>query len=70
MIVGFPGCEDPEGESNAAATDKRQEGTALERAYGSQGGEKPRRVNPMDGTGMEQARQVVGGATRREGEKP
>jgi hypothetical protein len=26
--------------------------TAFERAYGVPEGEKPRRVNPMDGTGM------------------
>jgi hypothetical protein len=52
MIVGFPGRENPEGASNAAAIDKHQEGTTLERAYGGPGGERPRRVNPMDGTGM------------------
>jgi len=70
MIVSSSGREDPEGASNAAANDEHQEGTALERAYGGLRGEKPRRVNPMDGTGMEHARQVMGGAKRREGAKP
>jgi hypothetical protein len=44
--------------------------TASERAYGTAGGAKPRRVNPIGGTEMKQARQVVGGARRREGVKP
>lgn len=44
-------------------------GAAFERAYGTAGGAKPRRVNPKSGTGMKQARQVTKGAKRRGGEK-
>jgi hypothetical protein len=43
---------------------------AFERTYGTAEGAKPRRVNPIGGTGMKQARQVAGGARRREGAKP
>jgi len=43
---------------------------AFERTYGSARGSRPQRVNPKSGTGMKQARQATGGATRREGEKP
>jgi hypothetical protein len=42
----------------------------FERTYGAARGAKPRRVNPKSGIGMKQARQVVWGAKRREGEKP
>jgi hypothetical protein len=44
--------------------------TATERAYGVPKGKRPRRENPMSGTGMKQARQVVKGAKRRRGAKP
>jgi hypothetical protein len=44
--------------------------TALERAHGVSGGERPRRENPKSGTGMKQAQQVTRGARRRRGAKP
>jgi hypothetical protein len=34
------------------------------------GGSKASKGNPKSGTGMKQARQIAGGAKRREGEKP
>jgi hypothetical protein len=43
---------------------------ALERAYGTVGRTKASKGNPKSGTGMKQAWQIVGGAKRREGEKP
>jgi hypothetical protein len=42
---------------------------ASEKAYGVPGGQRPRRENPMSGSGMKQARQVVRGARRRRVEK-
>jgi hypothetical protein len=43
---------------------------AFERTYGTVRRMKASKGNPMSGIGMKQARQTVGGAKRREGEKP
>jgi len=68
---------DPRDEQSPGATircfgseSNRVRVTALERAYGVSRGARPRRENPMSGTGMKQARQVVRGARRRRGAKP
>jgi len=63
-------CTDPcRGGEAREGRAKNLRGPASERAYGTAGGQASK-GNPKSGTGMEQARQVVGGARRREGAKP
>jgi hypothetical protein len=75
LNIAYPGgisavCEAlKEREHSRCSPTPRGRRRSRERTAPSEGA-KPRRANPMSGTGMKQARQAMRGAKRREGEKP
>jgi hypothetical protein len=67
----FLGVPNPEEEARRVrASANLMRAAAFERAYGTKEGQRPRRADPMSGTGMKEARQATRGAKHREGEKP